>query len=182
MKEKKPNSLRRLTKEEIWLIVAATTAILALAFLSLTTQCYGPMAGLFQISLLLTLCFFGITAGIVVWVAIQHYQNCENHGLSALLDERKFKDFCFQNRLYLNSYFDPDEILFPKIILIEHGFKVDAMPGIASKIADSKDAFNDFLAVNGSDLIIVDVEAPGNGWIYFYTEENFKKDGLKNEW
>lgn len=178
MKEKKPNMIRRLTKQETWLIVAATTAILALAFLSLTTQCYGPMSGLFQVSLVLTLGFFGITTSIIVWVVIEYYQNSENRGLSVLLDERKYKDFCYQNGLYINSYFNPDQAFFPEIKLIENGFKLEAMPGIATKIANSKDEFNDYLAIHGSSLIIYEVKVPGNGWIYFYVKDNFRQDRL----
>lgn len=175
---KKPNGVRRMTKEERWLIVAATTAVLALAFLSLTTQCYGPLSTFFQTCVTLTFTFFLITVLIVVYVAYNHYQNNENHGLSVLFDERKYKDFCYVNKYYVESFFDPEEITFPEPRLISNGFAVDALPGITSKLEDAKDEFNEFLAINGSTLYIYEVQAPGDGFVYFRCRENFRNDKL----
>ena len=175
---RKPNGVRRLTLDERLLIIAVTSMIIALVFICYAGQCYGPLAGMYQVATGGAFLFFIAGIALIALVTLHRFDNDKRKGLSILFDKAKYKDFCFNNKLYVSSYYDNNEMYFPSVVLVEGGFAVSALPGIAKKLEDSKDLFNEYLAINGCRLYIYKTEAPGDGWIYYRVRENFKEDKL----
>ena len=175
---RKPNGVRRFTLDERLLIIAVTSMIIALIFICYAGQCYGPLAGMYQVATGGAFLFFIAGIALIALVTLRRIDNDKRKGLSILFDTAKYKDFCFNNKLYTTSYYDPNEMNFPSVVLVEGGFAVSALPGIAKKLEDSKDLFNQYLAINGCRLYVYKTEAPGDGWIYYRVRENFKEDKL----
>lgn len=171
----KPQKIRRLSKREKIGIVGVTTLILGV-FIIVSGNVIKYVPGL-------SMKIRGLGWILIIISAITFYlmlreNRKKKKGIAVLLDADKYNSFCFENRLFTESLNDSRKINIPKVALISNGFKLSALPGIASRLIDAKDDLNDFLSQNGSNMFIISAFAGGDGWIYYIVKKDFRKDRL----
>lgn len=176
----KPNEVKRLTIiEKIGISDSALWMIFIFLVICAAATRLVPLVS--KTILLLAILDFFFSLVLLLFFLFEFNKKKDLKGLNALLDKEKFNNLCFECGLYTQSLSSSREINIPEIEITGDGFKLAALPGIATKTLESKDSFNDFLAQNDSDEYIINAYSGGDGWIYFETKKNFKRDGLKHE-
>lgn len=171
----KPTDVYRLTTREKVLIVLSFIAFFGI-FLVIAANMVSIMPALSTLMIIigLLLCVISIPLEITVFYIGTNNDN----NLESLLKGEKFKDFCFQQKLYTESLYDNRQVNIPMAEITNHGFKLTALPGIANKTLDAKDDLNNFMTQNGLDAYISNAYAGGDGWLYFNISKNFRDDQL----
>lgn len=171
----KPQKIRRFSSYEKVIIVGITMLVVGIFLVIISSLIsYVPLFSMDIFSLGGILIF---SSGIMLYMTIPKKRK-KKKGVSALLDNDKFNSFCFENRLFTESLNDSRKINIPKVALTSDGFKLSALPGIASRLIDAKDDLNNFLAQNESNMFIISAFAGGDGWIYYIVKKDFRKDRL----
>lgn len=171
----KPQKIRRFSSYEKAIIVGITMLVVGTFLVIISSLIsYVPLFSMDIFSLGGILIF---SSGIMLYMTIRKKRE-KKKGVSALLDNDKFNNFCFENRLFTESLNDSRKINIPKVALTSDGFKLSALPGIASRLIDAKDDLNNFLAQNESNMFIISAFAGGDGWIYYIVKKDFRKDRL----
>lgn len=176
----KPNNVYKLNVYQKVLVVLFIITFIGI-FLMIAANLVSvvPVVSMLMIITGLLLCVISIPLEVVVfYIYIGKNKNCN---LGSLLSSEHFENFCFQKKLYTQSLYDSRQVNIPEVEITNQGFRLTALPGIAEKTLDSKEDLNNFLSQNGLDIYIVNAYAGGDGWIYFETKKNFKRDGLKYE-
>lgn len=174
---KPTNSYRFTIREKVLIVLSIITFFGFFLIVSANMVSIMPVVSTLMIIIGLLLCVLSIPLEVGVF----YIGETKKYNLESLLSSELFENFCFQNKLYTQSLFENRQINIPETEITNHGFRLKALPGIAEKILDSKEDLNNFLSQNGLDIDIVNAYAGGDGWIYFITKKNFRKDGLKYE-
>lgn len=171
----KPTNVYRFTTREKVLIVLSVITFLGI-FLVIAANMVSimPVVSTLMIIIGLLLCVISIPLEVGVF----YIGKTKNYNLESLLSSELFENFCFQKKLYTQSLYDSRQVNIPEVEITSHGFKLTALPGIAEKTLDAKEDLNNFLSQNGLDIYIVNAYAGGDGWLYFNTAKNFRRDGI----